>query len=296
MYIKPLESGDVRAALGDHDAAGLKDISKDKWGSTLAIINGVTLERVRLANRSILPDFRGCTFLGCEFDRVRTDGHFWGASNVWKDCLFQDACLTGVVSAGNRFERCRFQRTEFLAYQAADTIYVGCIFTETSFVGLGAFVATSPSDHPELLALNEHLPWGSKHALAFVDCRFVRCTFATSMLRHVLFADCQFTETAAATCDFTGVRSDRQWWPDSAQCNLHHALLDALIEEAATVCGPKSVVIGKLLRARTDLRAGKSVDLTAELYALDVPDSEVDKLEPAMNRLMQRFASGIEIP
>lgn len=296
MYIKLLESGDIRAALGEPDAATLQDISKDKWASTPAIIKGVTLDRVRLANRSIMPDFRECTCSGCVFDRVRTDSHFWGAGNVWKECVFQDARLIEVGSPANRFERCRFLRTEFLSYMAADTVYLGCTFTETSFLGLGAYVATTTSGHPELLALNEHLPWGSKTALGFIGCRFERCCFANSMLRNVLFAGCEMTDVTARTCDFTGVRSDRQWWPDTAQCDLYHALVDAMIETAAAACGPESVVAGKLQRAREDLRAGKRVDLTEVMYALDVPDSEIEALEPAKDKLYQQFARGMEIP
>lgn len=150
-------------------------------------------------------------------------------------------------------------------------------------------MATRPSVHAELLAVNEQLPWGGKITLGFIGCRFERCSFENSIVRQILFAECEMIDNTANTCDFTGIRAEPAWWAASAQCNMEHAYLHALIETATAACGPESIVVGKLLAARTDMRAGKEADFSAAMYGEDVPGAELDKLERVTPKLDPRF-------
>jgi len=263
---------------------GYADISDSNWETSLAVIDGIELDKVRLCDRTIFPNFVNSKITRSEFRSLTTDGHFWGGGNEWNGCSFSTSILQSVISPQNLFVDCTFQDIVFEGYIACETLFESCRFLNCKFDSL----RTKPrrSSRWTISRMANH---GS--SLQFVGCEFVQTTFLHCVFADAAFQNNRLTDSIAIECDFTGVNSDCPWWSESAQSDLFVSYLDQVLAGMALQLGSNSSAVKALTHYRMEYVAGdnKSKDYSACLYGGDVPDRELDAAEEIIDRLGARF-------
>jgi uncharacterized protein YjbI with pentapeptide repeats len=263
---------------------GFADISGGDWESSLAVIDGVELERVCLSNRVILPNLINSKINDSEFVNLTTDGHFWGGGNEWYRCSFSTSLLRSVISPQNLFVGCVFKQTVFDGYVPCETLFESCRFLSCKFESL----RPKPKRRARW-AISQMAQLGA--SLQFIGCEFDHTEFRRCVFADSAFKSSHFIDPMATECDFTGINSESRWWPDSAQSDVFVSYLDQLIAELILTLGPTSCAVKALVIYKEDYVRGdnKSKDYSACLYGGDVPDSELDVVEDIFDRLGSRF-------
>ena len=285
--IEALSSGpeDARRWLTANRANdGYADISQSAWDSSLAVIHGVGLDKVRLAGRTISPNFVNCVWRDSEFLDLTTDGHFWGAGNEWHNCSFTTSVLCLVISPQNLFAGCTFNDVVFEGYVACETLFESCRFMNCKFESL----RTIPKRRSRW-AVGRMASLGS--SLQFVGCEFHHPEFRYCVFADSVFSKSRFVDPMATECDFTYINSDHKWWPDSTQCDVFVSHLDHVITEIIAQLGNDSPAAKSLLRYRNEYVCGHtfSKDYSACLYDGTVPDPDLDVVEGIIDQVGPRF-------
>lgn len=263
---------------------GYVDISHSDWESSLAVINGVELDKVRLACRAVYPNFVNSKITDSEFSNLTTDGHFWGGGNEWQGCLFSSCLLRSVISPQNLFVDCIFKDVDFDGYVACETLFASCRFLNCKFESL----RTKPKRSTRW-AISQMAALGS--SLQFVGCQFDQPTFSHCIFTDTAFKNSNIVDPVAKECDFTNINSDRKWWPDSAQSDVFVSYLNRVIAEILAQLGPNSSAAKALSTYKVAYVRGdnKSKDYSACLYEGNVSDRELEVVEDIFDRLGPRF-------
>ncbi|MGC3969728.1 MAG: hypothetical protein QM775_21070 [Pirellulales bacterium] len=263
---------------------GYADISNSDWETSLAVIDGVELDRVRLTGRTIFPNVVNSKIIESEFSTVTTDGHFWGGGNMWQRSSFSASLLRSVISPQNLFVDCIFKDVVFDGYVACETLFESCQFLNCKFESL----RTKPKRNNRW-AISQMAGLGS--SLQFVSCEFDRSEF-----HHCVFSDSAFKSSklvgiTASECDFTNINSDCKWWSDSAQGDVFVSYLNEVLAEITLQLGPNSSAAKALSTYKVGYVQGdnKSKDYSACLYDGNVPDRELEVVEDIFDQLGPRY-------
>lgn len=276
-------TGDVRKMLRVPENDVL-DLSDEAWDLRLDVLTGLEFRKVHIAQKEILINFVDCSFNGCEFCAVNSDGHFWGASNNWRNCSFDSVTLAQAISPMNTFRECRFDRFRIDNYSPYQTLFADCVFRNSAFTAMRAKTVLN------LTKRNWELE-GHSATVVFRKCKFLATAFEGSYFSGVCFEDCDFEEVTAKACDFSGIESKQRWW-NRQESDPFQAFLLQVLELITTRCGKESAAHEAFEGYMLDYLNGKTAEknFSACLYSKRVPYSEILKFEPELRRLVNRTA------
>src|SRR6478736_4357985 len=103
------QSGKVHELLGlNRSLDGYYDLSKANWSSRI-VLSGLNFDGVRLASKMVEVNIVNSKFQNCCFQDIESDGHFWGAGNVWSHCVLEQVSMRQAICPQNRFDSCQFR-------------------------------------------------------------------------------------------------------------------------------------------------------------------------------------------
>jgi len=277
------KTGDAHMLLGMTKSHELLDISHDAWENRLAVLQGLQFRQVRLAGKEVKVNFVSCSFEASEFQNVQSTGHFWAGQNRWQNCRFESVQLAEAISPMNSFRSCRFIEMFITNYKPYQTLFVGCQFDGGVISGLRAQLAFNQTlRNPDLK--------NSEATVVFRNCAFSGTAFEESFFAGIEFDACLFTNVQAQGCDFSGVISDQKWWPDQVS-DPFTIFLTRLLDLIRVRCGSKSSAFAVFENYVREYKTGstQSKDFSACLYTEKVPNSELDRIESELPKLMARF-------
>jgi uncharacterized protein YjbI with pentapeptide repeats len=276
-------SGSVRELL-QAQGADVIDLSDGDWNSRFDVLTRLSFEKIRLAKKKIAVDFVHCFFSACEFDMVASDGHFWGASDTWRNCLFHSVTLVSCISPMNSFFQCSFHDVALENYSPYQTLFDDCSFERSVITSFRPKTITNQANkNPDI---SSH-----RSSVVFRDCRFKGVTFKESVFVGVAFENCTFDDVTAADCDFTGVVSSYRWWPDQNGDPFRRFLIK-VEDTIAAKCGTGSAALFAFRKYKSDYLAGRTQDknFSACLYSKEVPYAQVLAVEKDIRSLVAKAA------
>lgn len=277
-------------------AVELKDISTQSWLKRGGIIDGRKFEKILLAGKRIYPDFIESKFENCVFRQLKTKGHFWGASNLWKDCVFEDLILEEVMSPQNRFENCNFKNVTIKKYSPHDTVFINCTFENLTLEAMYTRPNVRNSmikkriaelwDFPEIDELDKRYL-----TLMFRGCRFERPEFTNCLFAHMSFEDSVFTEPSGQGNRIDSIEGDNLDWVNAVQQKEgQSAYIQALRDMIDEKLGPESWSSLRL-KALCESNNGKQVESIwlGDFLEGGIPSAEYDVIERITDQLNKRF-------
>jgi uncharacterized protein YjbI with pentapeptide repeats len=275
-------TGDVRSLIGNAEGQELFDISEDGWGR-LEVLQGLQFRRVLLAGTEIKVNFVGCAFESSRFQHVRSEAHFWAASNNWRNCTFESMDLEEAISPMNTFQGCRFNRTTITNYRMYQTLFENCSFELCTFAGLRAQLVLNRAH------LNPDLNKAGATVL-FHQCAFNASVFEGCFFEGIGFEKCSFDNVEARACDFSGVVADQTWWSDQSS-DPFTLFLMKFLDLIRNRCGQESSAYAAIQNYLLDYKTGRtqSKDFSECLYTGKIPDEELDQIETELPKLMAKY-------
>lgn len=275
---------------------GPTDISGDNWSKSRAVLAGLWFEEILLAGKRIRPDFVECTFERGVFRKLKAKQHFWGASNLWRDCVFEDLVLDEVISPQNRFENCTFKNVTLKRYNPVDTLFLNCTFENVTFEALyvqpnrrNRMIRNRMAElwpYPEIAEMDKR-----RVSLLFRGCRFIKPVLTNCVLAHMSFEASEFIEPEGAGNRLEGLDGEIPAWlvaqQPTAPEGTYMEALNAMIDEKL---GPQSW--SKLrLTAFCQTYQGKHLesDWLDDLMKGGVPPQEYDVIEAIIDELESHF-------
>lgn len=277
------KKGLVRTLIGADSQKDLIDLSVGGWTRKPAILQDLCFDRIRLSGCDLKVNFVGCTFEASEFTDLKSKGHFWAANNRWHKCLFHTVELREVISPLNSFRECRFTDVSIINYKIYQTLFDGCNFEGCEIKGLKAeLIHNSAHQNPDLRKKSS--------PVLFQGCTFDKCTFTESFFNGIGFENCDFIETEAHSCDFTGILVDEIWW-SAQKSDPFTAFLCKLLEFVALRLGKVSCAYTAIQDYMIDYKSGRiqSQDFSECLYTGAVPDNELNIIEKELPRIMEEY-------
>ena len=277
------KAGDVLSILDCEPRVGRIDVSDDAWDRRPEILTGLSFRRISLVGKEILVNFARCDFNDSEFVRLSSEHHFWGISNQWQECVFASVDLLRPLSPMNSFVDCHFSASKFVNYRPYQTLFQKCTFEKNEIVGMRAeLVLNSSTRNPQLL--------DRVAKVVFKDCTFKDTLFRACFFEGIEFENCRFENTKAQESEFHRIISKDRWWTDQKADPFVSFLLKVL-EMIRQQCGPASTAYSAVGNYLLDYTSGKNKgrDFSACLYSGNVPDSELDRIEPELTKVLAKF-------
>ena len=249
----------------------------------LEILQDLHFSNFAIQDVEIRTNFVRCTFDSCRFQAIETDGHLWGASDIWRDCNFDGCTLRSIISPMNSFVACTFRNVNITNYKPYQTLFQRCSFVGGQWQGLRAHLVQNRT------MSNPLLPAGAG-MVCFRHCEFDSLLFEQCYFEGVVFEKCAFRNVEVQSSQFEGVTSDIRWW--SAQVGTPFSLfLTKALALVATKCGKESAAYKEFEKYVIDFGVGKtgSRDFSACLYSNRVPYSDRQKLIKDLRELTRDF-------
>ena len=278
--------GPVRELLGILDDGRVLDLSGLKWSSA-GIVNGVIFQRVRIANTRFRPDLVECVLEDSVFSGIRSEHHFSGAGNLWRNCVFQDLNALGLIAPQNRFLDCQFENLTLRGPVLCQTYFENCSFVGCTIQGMStARVGDKTKQLPDLVK--------SGGTVLFRDCVFKRSLFNGCSFSHVVFEDCQLDETRCIECDFRDAFGRDAWLKQMESGDPFKMFLREILHGVEQRLGRESQAYRALAEYAEGYLSGEnpSKDYSACLFTGEVPDDELDAIETVFDEAEYTFSGG----
>lgn len=278
-------TGDLAVMAGlPRDADGWRNAGRLSWTGRGVALTNLTADRIRLEDTIVNPRFVSCKLRRSLFKKLKTDGGLFGAQDNWTECEFDDVWAVQPIMAQSRFVKCVFRRGQFDALHPYDTVFDGCEFHDVKVFGLKCLPISRPPTNPEFHILGE--------SVLFRNCRFVRPSFTGCNFQNVWFEESTVTDAVFDDCDFSGIKSDVQWWGGAPNVDPFVSFLREAIDMAVANLGPAcraGAVMSKFLH---DYQHGnvEKMGYANCLYDGTVPDYELDRIEHDLTALERKFS------
>jgi hypothetical protein len=270
--------GDVRQVITlPH---GIVDWSDRKEWLRLEVLRNLEFNEFRVSNVDVGLDFISCEFSNCLFKDMRVENHFWGSSDIWQSCVFEDCQMSGMIAPMNSFRDCRFHKLRLHNFKPHQTLFTGTEFENCTIQGLRAKTIRNKG------VINTDIT-SSHGQLLFLDCTFLNVEFRQCYFQDVVFERCKWEGTTADECCFDGVVSDLEWWQTQRLDPFTGFLSDAL-ELIRRKCGHESAAYKEFENYLIDYGAGRTSnrDFSACLYNNRVPYAETQKIIKDLRKLV----------
>jgi uncharacterized protein YjbI with pentapeptide repeats len=263
-------TGKVREILRVKGPTEIVDLSREPWHRDDTILKNLVFENVLIRGVEISAEFVSSTFEGCQFERVRSRAHFWGADCKWIRCSFADVTLRELIAPGGSFEGCQFRRSQLVGFRPDNCRFTNSSFEDTEIRGMHPLGATT-----------------------FTKCSFARSRFVNCWFADTRFASCSFDDVSAQNCSFAGASATpAPWWsPEDDTKDPFLKFVDAVSALAAKRLGSNHVLSNRLDAYRKDYVAGHASrdGLADTLYASDIPARESARLDEDLDVLYADF-------
>ncbi len=249
----------------------------------LEVLRGIAFEEFSVSNAEIGLNFVECDFKNCNFTKVKTSGHLWGAQDIWRSCHFDRCELRGMIAPMNSFFGCRFEAVSIQRFMPHQTLFEGCEFRRVNIEGLKAIMISNRQIANPNLA-------GCPSQIVFRKCHFESSAFLQCYFGGAAFSDCTFEDVEAKACSFEGIVSDVIWW-DAQKADPFTVFLTKALELIGTKCGRESPAYREFENYTIDYATGRTAsrDFSACLYNNRVPYSDTQRLIKDLRNIVSTF-------